>query len=189
MSQPPGLQDFIRVYDRHLEPDRCQQLIGDFEQATSAWAANGRGYRAGLEQSGWTELNLNRHVPADRIDALDAKVDLALKRYNLEIGTSIPVPNSPRRADYILKRYRRDSGERFQLHFDSVYEVSNRYLVFLWYLNAVPQGGETVFPDQRLAIRPEAGRLLVFPPYWLFPHAGEPPVGGDKYILSTYLLF
>ena len=29
----------------------------------------------------------------------------------------------------------------------------------------------------------------MFPPYWMFQHAGRPPVGGDKYILSTYLMF
>ena len=33
------------------------------------------------------------------------------------------------------------------------------------------------------------GRLVVFPPYWMFQHEGRPPVSGDKYILSTYLLF
>ncbi|WP_394687711.1 hypothetical protein [uncultured Xanthomonas sp.] len=32
-------------------------------------------------------------------------------------------------------------------------------------------------------------RLLIFPPYWMFLHAGLPPRSGDKYILSTYLEF
>jgi len=30
---------------------------------------------------------------------------------------------------------------------------------------------------------------VVFPPYWMFQHAGLAPVSNDKYILSTYLLF
>ena len=34
-----------------------------------------------------------------------------------------------------------------------------------------------------------AGRLLMFPPYWMFQHVGNAPVSNDKYILSTYLLF
>ena len=29
----------------------------------------------------------------------------------------------------------------------------------------------------------------MFPPFWMYQHEGVPPVSGDKYILSTYLLF
>ena len=29
----------------------------------------------------------------------------------------------------------------------------------------------------------------MFPPYWMFQHAGAPAISGDKYILSTYLMF
>ena len=40
-----------------------------------------------------------------------------------------------------------------------------------------------------LKVEPRAGRLLMFPPYWMYQHAGLPPVSGNKYILSTYLMF
>jgi len=189
MATAKQLNDFVRVYDRQLDIELCEQLLKRFEQLSRFQTTNGRGVRQGLEESAWTELNLSRQGPAEIVKALDASVDQSLHQYNLDVGASIPIPNSPKRADYILKRYRAGGQERFQLHFDSIYEVSNRYLVFLWYLNNVPGGGQTVFPDQRLAVSPEQGRLLVFPPYWMFPHAGEPPVGGDKFILSTYLLF
>jgi len=29
----------------------------------------------------------------------------------------------------------------------------------------------------------------MFPPYWMYQHAGLPPRSNDKYIISTYLLF
>jgi hypothetical protein len=29
----------------------------------------------------------------------------------------------------------------------------------------------------------------MFPPYWMFQHAGLPPRSNDKYIVSTYLMF
>lgn len=189
MASAKQLNDFVRVYDRQLDTVLCEQLLERFEQLSQCRTANGRGFRRGLEESAWTELNLNLHGTAEIVKTLDALVDQGLHQYNLDVGASIPIPNSPKRADYILKRYRAGGRERFQLHFDSIYEVSNRYLVFLWYLNDVPGGGQTVFPDQRLAVKPEQGRLLIFPPYWMFPHAGEPPVDGDKFILSTYLLF
>jgi hypothetical protein len=40
-----------------------------------------------------------------------------------------------------------------------------------------------------MRVEARAGRLLVFPPYWMFQHTGEAPLSGEKYILSTYLLF
>ena len=67
--------------------------------------------------------------------------------------------------------------------------MANRYLVLLWYLNDVEQGGETRFPQLDVTIPARAGRLLMFPPYWMYQHEGRPPISGDKYIISTYLLF
>ena len=189
MPVDPKLSHFVRTYDAALPAERCAELVAHFKAEARAQTANGRGHRAGLDDSAWTELNLTRSAPAGWLDALRSDVDAALVRYNADTRLSLPVPPTPKLADFILKRYRPDAGERFQLHFDSIYEVSNRYLVMLWYLNEVPMGGETVFPDLELAITPATGRLLVFPPYWLYQHAGEPPTGGEKFILSTYLLF
>jgi hypothetical protein len=62
-------------------------------------------------------------------------------------------------------------------------------MVFLWYLNDVAEGGETEFPDLRIKVQARTGRLLMFPPYWMFQHAGLAPVSNDKYIVSTYMLF
>ena len=61
--------------------------------------------------------------------------------------------------------------------------------MFLWYLNDVERGGATRFPGLGVEVAARAGRLLIFPPYWMFQHEGLPPESGDKYILSTYLLF
>ena len=118
-----------------------------------------------------------------------ARIDLALDRYNRDIGLDIAVPNSPSIAELILKRYRPGHDERFQPHFDSVHDVANRYLVLLWYLNDVTEGGETEFRQLGVKVAARQGRLLVFPPYWMFQHAGLPPISGPKFILSTYLLF
>jgi prolyl 4-hydroxylase len=53
----------------------------------------------------------------------------------------------------------------------------------------VLEGGETRFPQLGISVRPQTGRLLIFPPYWMYQHEGVPPASGDKFILSTYLLF
>jgi 2OG-Fe(II) oxygenase superfamily len=192
MGEPsPGvmLRDFVRWYDDALPRAFCARLIEAFHETQSMHVERARGWRAGLDDSAWTELDLS--ALAD--DALNTffreRIGEYLGRYNRDICLQIGVPASPLLAELRLKRYRPGTDEKFQLHFDSINEVANRYLVYLWYLNDVAEGGETEFPGLGVKVAPRAGRLLMFPPYWLYQHAGLPPRSGDKYILSTYMLF
>ena len=183
------LRRYIRTYDNDLDPRLCQQMIASFAGLERFQLRNGRGVRSGLEQSAWTELNVTRLSDAGFLGPFRGLIDRALERYNRDIELAIPIPNSPATADLTLKRYRPGEQERFQLHFDSINHVASRYLVLLWYLNDVEQGGETRFPQLDVTVQARAGRLLMFPPYWMYQHEGLPPLSGDKYIISTYLLF
>jgi len=183
------LKHYIRIYDDNLEPALCRQMIESFAGLARFQRPSGRGIRAGLEESAWTELNVTSLSDADFTLMFRMRIDAALERYNRDIGLTIAVPNSATTSDLVMKRYRPGTGERFQVHFDAIHHVANRYLVVLWYLNDVAEGGETRFPQLDVAVAPRAGRLLMFPPYWMYQHEGAPPRSGDKYILSTYLLF
>ena len=183
------LRHYLRIYDDAFDAGLCAQLIQSFEGLARFQRDNGRGVRVGLDASAWTELDISPLSDDGFKGFLLTRVHEALARYNADVGLSIPVPPSPRIAELVIKRYRPGRGERFQLHFDSINEVANRYLVFLWYLNDVADGGETRFPDLGIEVRPRAGRLVMFPPYWMYQHEAPPPRSGDKYILSTYLLF
>src|SRR5687767_11188484 len=183
------LRRYIRTYDHDLEPQLCQQMIGSFAGLERFQMRNGRGVRRGLEDSAWTELNVSRLSDAAFQGMFRKLIDRALARYNRDIELAIPIPNSPLFSNLTLKRYRPGQQEQFQLHFDSINHVANRYLVLLWYLNDVEQGGETRFPQLDVTVPARAGRLLMFPPYWMYQHEGRPPISGDKYIISTYLLF
>jgi prolyl 4-hydroxylase len=183
------LRYYVRVYDGDLEPALCERLIASFQGLERFHRRNGRMVRFGLKESAWTELNVTRLSDAAFLGFFRHRIDRALAAYNRELQLAIPVPNSPAIADLVMKRYRPGQDEQFQLHFDAVNHVANRYLVMLWYLNDVATGGETRFPRLDLSVAPKAGRLIVFPPYWMYQHEGLPPQSGDKYILSTYLLF
>lgn len=192
MSTNPqqDLRHFVRVYDDALPAVWCTRILTGFNALSAHHARNGREVRhTALSDSAWTELNFTRHGDSLTAGYFRKRIDEALARYNADVGLGIPVPNSTTCADLVLKRYRPNAAEGFQLHFDSVDHLANRYLVLLWYLNDVERGGGTRFPDLGLEVSARAGRLLVFPPYWMFQHEGLPPESGDKYILSTYLLF
>src|SRR5262245_17476713 len=114
------LRYYVRVYDGDLEPAFCEKLIASFAGLERFHQRNGRTVRAGLEESAWTELNVTRLSDASFLSFFRTRVDRALAAYNRDVQLAIPIPNSPRTADLILKRYRPGQGEQFQLHFDAV---------------------------------------------------------------------
>jgi len=183
------LRHYVRIYNGALADGFCSQLAAQFERASAQHHHNGAGARAGLDDSAWTELNVTRAADPAFQGFFIEQVRAALARYNADLGLSAPVPWRPRLADLRIKRYRASVGERFQPHFDACDEETGRYLVLLWYLNDVAEGGQTRFVDLDLEVAPRAGRLLMFPPYWMYMHAALPPRSSDKYILSTYLEF
>jgi prolyl 4-hydroxylase len=184
-----GLDHYIRWYDNALPVELCDGLVAGFEQMRKAQVPNGRGIRAGLEGSKWTELNMSDYADAAMKGYFLSQIDEYLARYNQQVGLGLPIPPTSRSADLVIKRYSANQDEGFQPHFDAIYEKSDRYMVFLWYLNDVAEGGQTRFTDLDIEVQARRGRLLMFPPFWMYQHAGLPPRSNDKYIISTYLLF
>ena len=90
-----------------------------------------------------------------------------------------------------VKRYQNDGIDVFDDHVDVGDHLSAaRYLAFIFYLNTVEVGGETVFlGSNNYIVKPKPGQVVVFPPNWQFPHKGCPPISGNKYIMSSYLQF
>ena len=86
---------------------------------------------------------------------------------------------------------RTDPGEFYHWHIDGgSHEFANRQLVALWYLNDVEgPGGETQFQYQNISVKPEAGKLILFPPFWTHLHRGNTLQQGVKYIATTWVLF
>jgi prolyl 4-hydroxylase len=183
------LARFVRCFDGALDPALCAEMIASFEKLAQFHARNGRGVMTQLEDSAWTELNVSQVADNALKDFFRAQVFRYLDEYNQALGLTLAIPQRERIEQLRIKRYIVEENDQFQAHFDALDYTCNRYLVFIWYLNDVPEGGETEFPDLDLRIEARAGRLLVFPPYWMFQHAGLPPKSNDKYIISTYLLF
>ncbi len=183
------LSRFVQFYDHAMSPEMCARLVAGFDSMPQLQAPNGRGQRAGLEESAWTELNITPFADQTLQGYFYDQIDRHLALYNDTLGLTIPIPSRPKLEDLRIKRYRMGCDEKFQPHFDAVDEKMNRYMVFLWYLNDVEEGGETIFCDLGIKVVPRTGRLLMFPPYWMFQHAAPPPVSNDKYIISTYMLF
>ena len=82
-----------------------------------------------------------------------------------------------------MKRYKNDGKEHHAYHSDSDQEGlcrPKRLIAVLIYLNDVEEGGETVFLNQAISVKPRCGRILMFPTSFSFVHAGRRPVSSYK---------
>jgi len=114
-------------YDQNLDKALCVRMIESFAGLARFQRPNGRGIRPGLEDSAWTELNVTALSDAHFLGMFANFIDEALIRYNHDIGLPIAIPATPLISELVMKRYRPGQEERFQLHFDAINYVSNRY--------------------------------------------------------------
>jgi hypothetical protein len=68
-------------------------------------------------------------------------------------------------------------------------EFLHRALLWTIYLNEDFEEGETEFLFQGRKIRPRTGSLLIAPTAFTHTHRGNRPIGGDKYIATSWVLF
>lgn len=54
----------------------------------------------------------------------------------------------------------------------------------LFYLNEDYEGGELIFPDYELSIKPEAGTLITFPTNSMYQHAVNKVESGTRYNIA-----
>lgn len=63
---------------------------------------------------------------------------------------------------------------------------SQRIFSALLYLNDVEEGGETYFNRFDIAVKPRAGRLVLFPANFIYEHEARTPKSNDKFALVTW---
>lgn len=108
-----------------------------------------------------------------------------------EYASKLPVPQGQPlcATTYSIRVYRKGEG-KFLEHVDqSAGPNVTRIFGVILYLNTVDDGGETYFLDYNLKIKPEAGKLLIFPCNYLYRHQGNIPISDDKYIVTAFINF
>jgi hypothetical protein len=91
----------------------------------------------------------------------------------------------------LMKRYNPPDEGFHTFHQDWASGLENtarRELVGQFFLNDVDEGGETEFYFQKLKVKPEQGKLIVFPAYFTHAHKGHIPISNSKYILTSWAI-
>jgi hypothetical protein len=166
----------IRTFDSHPE-DHREGVIGvpggevevdrSIKQSTDCKI---------MDQSHWQR--------ADRI--FFESVNWALRQLVTDYGFDSFAVNPVKDMGYMVRRY--DEDEFYDWHTDGgKWHYALRQLVFLWYLNDVEEGGCTEFAYQDVNVKPEKGKLAIFPPFWTHKHRGGRVLSGPKYVATTWI--
>ncbi|MDX1718458.1 MAG: 2OG-Fe(II) oxygenase [Anderseniella sp.] len=180
---------FIFEKQRALALDICAEMIRRFE------ASEADQYPGRIGQTVQEEQSIKRSTDLvvsgkEHWRDIDRELFRSLGMAIREFREAYPFFRGPfKDSGYAIQRT--NPGEFYHWHIDGgSHEFSQRQLVAVWYLNDVEgPGGETEFSYQQVKIRPEAGKLLLFPPFWTHEHRGVTLREGVKYIATTWVVF
>ena len=183
------LNSFIFEQVNSLSKEFCSDVIERFEQAKDEQYEGRIGQQANKDSSikKSTDLVVSGKTHWKDVDrALFRALGTAIK----EFRECYPFFNGPfKDMGYGIQRT--NAGEHYHWHIDGgSHEFSHRQLVAIWYLNDVlGPGGETEFLYQNIKVKPETGKLILFPPFWTHEHRGVTLEKGVKYIATTWIVF
>jgi hypothetical protein len=186
-----NLANYVKVYDDVFDKNTCDQLIKLFDQETPLTSPYVRKSDFKWEQDYrcFNEMDITKvETFKPFLPTYYARAKQVYEHYKSTIDSSF-FPDKFAFEDARLKKYEANDYDQFGWHTDVGDKPSaSRYLVMFTYLNDVEEGGETEFRSEfEFTVKPIRGRMVVFPPMWMFPHRGKKPISGSKYILSTYL--
>ena len=191
-------ENLIYTYDNAISPLLCKTIIDMYEKEDNRYnGVVGSGYNPDIKET------IDFVIPTsvyrwERIYSfLNKELAKNLKTYFNQLNV-IDKCNilSPRFINsnflqydaFMMQKYFKNKG-KFDYHHDFLcdFEKSRyRIITFIFYLNDVIEGGETEIWGHT-HIKPTAGKLLLFPASWTFPHCGKMPISSDKYIITGWL--
>ncbi len=182
------ITDFIAVYEDAVSVEYCEKFIGYIDH----YVEHGIIIKEPFDSDHKDHSTINFHNDA---------------RYDMLSGDNLPLTFLPMVKDYVddyLDRYSLLKHEVMLMfdvkakkipigggfhrwHYENGgLQVSPRKLVVQLYLNTVEEGGETEFLYINKRVKAKQGTLIIFPAAFTHTHRGNPPIGKDKYIVSTW---
>lgn len=177
--QKPNLTDYTRVVDDALPAEFCDQLVAEFERHAEQMM------HRDTDLYQFDVINCNGTEGWEPVAEYVAQVAYNhASDYFDSLGLSVK-PEIQGFEHVRLKRY--ELGQQFKEHVDVAdYASARRYLICLFYLDD-NDGGATTMDGLGLSVPCKKGRLFMFPPTWMYPHSGTPPIGKPKYTIATCL--
>jgi hypothetical protein len=197
------MDNLIQVFENSISSRVCENLIYKFQHSIDVKEGTTiGGYNPKYKKT--MDLTFgpyqNTHL-LELFNLLNSKLTYYINEYKNITNFQLPT-NFTTECHMIMKYLKNDGHYNFHNDFllHNIYDdilsrksdtndksESCRILTYLFYLNTIDEGGETEFIDGT-KIKPEKGKLLIFPATWPYMHKGNIPLSSNKYIVTGWLL-
>ena len=196
-------EDFIGIFETSID---CRIFLEYFERCKEVGLVGKRG--AGISKgktpanyytdSGVSINYLSNYNHSDEVTTFSAKradkpvayfldyLDKCLTMYQTKYE-SVLTYSGLQHNYFNIQRTQPSEGYHVWHHEHGPGTGIHRVLVTMLYLNDDFEGGETEFLYQSLRVKPKAGTFLIWPAAFTHTHRGNPPIGGDKYVVTGWL--
>ena len=178
--------DLIRRYTGAFSSDDCKKLI---EYIDSFQVNNLLAYdQEKLHEVDHETINITHSYDFPAYSFISKEIIPKFKPCIDEYLKTFSILNSYKFLIYDLKLKKIPTGGGFHSwHFENgSVTYSPRTFVIQLYLNDNFDGGETEFLYQNRREQAEEGDVLIFPAGFTHTHRGNPPIGGTKYLITSW---
>jgi len=194
MDKTVNITNFIGVYDNYITKEECNIAIKLFENQSKF---NNTVNRIGAEKASVLQKQDQQFFAApNNIDVWWE--DLKSMMFNFDLAWNHYVQNTGASDAYgipfkftglkIQKTLPTEGYHVWHIEHSNHEYDSKRAFVFSIYLNDVEEGGETEFLHFSKRVKSKTGRIVIWPAAFPYLHRGNPPLSGEKYILTSWMM-
>lgn len=183
-------QDFIGSYSNFIDSSLCKKIIDTFNYFQDIGAVFCSGEQFSNTCAGrfdWaTDLKeMQYSMPDLPQDYFNEQLGYAWNEYSTIFGN---LKNHAAVYSLSQKVQKTPTGGGYHVWHDENTSSgsSNRLAVWMLYLNDDYEGGETEFLYYKKRIKPERGKLLIWPAGYTHTHKGNMVLSGNKYVVTGW---
>ena len=189
-----NINNFIGIYDNYITPQECNKAIklyedqNKFNQTVNRIASEQTSILRKQDQQFFMAAR-NIDVWWEELKPMMLNFEMAWKHYAKNVGADDAYGEPFNFTSLKIQKTLPTEGYHvWHLEHGKGFEYESRAFVFTIYLNKVEDGGETEFLHFSKRVKPETGRIVIWPAGFPYVHRGNPPLSGEKYILTSWLL-
>jgi hypothetical protein len=195
MTKEVNITNFIGVYDGFITEEECKKAIQLYEEQNKFKKTLNRISSEKISVLRKQDQHLfcnhtNVEVWWEQLKVMMYNFDIAWKNYCERTGALESLDKE--KLDYTVLKIQKtlptEGYHIWHLEYGGQIDTSKRAFVFSIYLNDVEEGGETEFLHFSKRVKPKTGRIVIWPAAFPYLHRGNPPLSGEKYILTSWLM-
>ena len=189
-----NISNFIGTYDNYITKEECNKAIQLFENQNKFNNTVNRigGENSSILQKQDQQLFAGPHninVWWTELKTMMVNFDIAWNHYATNTGASSAYDTKFYFTTLKIQKTLPTEGYHvWHVEHGKGFDNEPRAFVFSIYLNDVEDGGETEFLHFSKRVKPKTGRIVIWPAAFPYVHRGNPPLSGEKYILTSWMM-